>query len=378
MVKIKEGYVMSAKEREEYERQNALPRKASGRVDYYFKPQTKYPPRIYVFMDAELWRDRNRRPMGLHTAYPFLSRPMNKEEIEYHHFNWRLCYHQYEDWNKLIYAEEKEAEELEQEEPGKGIAFLNKLKACREKFPLNAAVGKFPPVPPEVPADEETVYLRELIESGDALNAAEVSRLLDDEQSGEKRPAVLFALRQLYQNCVQPATERQTLDEQRIKRKVVLQADRTRRNFVRRVYNKNKLFALEEIRYKYPGYTEAMLAKDLQRRERPAKCKKRKPVTDLRQCQLQKLAHRLRYGVLDEKDYHNTCCKMVILQNAHNQRLPIPLTVKLQGETLVYSFGWRIREGVVKEFVTLANSPEMTHNALQERYEQMVQSNYSY
>ncbi len=78
MVKLKDGYVMNPREQAEYERVDALPRKVSGKVEYYFKPQTKYPPRIYVFMDAEIWCDRNRRPMGLYNAVPFLSRPMNR------------------------------------------------------------------------------------------------------------------------------------------------------------------------------------------------------------------------------------------------------------------------------------------------------------
>ena len=57
MVKIKDGFRMSAREMAEYERMDALPRKQSGRVDYYYKPQTKYPPRIYVYMHAEIWCD---------------------------------------------------------------------------------------------------------------------------------------------------------------------------------------------------------------------------------------------------------------------------------------------------------------------------------
>ncbi|PAW95068.1 hypothetical protein CKK33_16830 [Mucilaginibacter sp. MD40] len=378
MVKIKEGYVMSQREREEYERQNVLPRKASGRVDYYFKPQTKYPPRIYVFMHAETWCDRNRRPMGLHTAFPFLSRPMTKGEIEYHHFDWRLCYHQYEDWNRLLYAEEKEAEDLDLEMEGAGTEFLNQLKSFREKFPLNADLGKLPPVPPELPADEETVYLRELIDTGDALSGAEVAKLLDDELKTQKRPAVLIALRQLYQNFGKPDDKQSPLAEQAIRRKVELQQQRTRRNFVRRVWQKNKLFAMEEIRVKYPDYTANMLAADLHQKKKTAKRKKHKPVTDLRQCQLQKLAHRLKYAQLDEKDYHDTCNRIAILQQAHSLRLPVPLLVNLQKEALVYSFPWKIREGVVKNFVTLANKPGMTHQALQERHNEMVRSNYSY
>ncbi len=378
MVQIKEGYVMSQRERAEYERQDALPRKASGRVDYYFKPQTKYPPRIYVYMHAEIWCDRNRRPMGLHAAFPFLSFPMNKGEIEYHHFDWRLCYHQYEDWDKLIYAEEKEAEELDMEMEGTGTDFLNKLKTFRSKFPLKANLGELPPVPPEFQADGETIYLRELIDKGEQLSTAEVAKLLDSELQTNKRPAVMIALRQLYQNFGKAEGQQAALTETGIRRKVELQEQRTRRNFVRRVYQKNKLFAMEEIKTKYPEYTEAMLAADLHRTKKSAKRKKHKPVTDLRQCQLGKLAHRLKYNQLDDKAYHDTCNRIAILQQAHRLRLPVPLLVNLQKEALVYSFPWKIREGVVKEFVALANQTGMTHQTLKERHNEMVRSNYSY
>jgi hypothetical protein len=373
MVKIKEGYVMSPRERED-----ALPRKASGRVDYYFKPQTKYPPRIYVYMHAETWCDRNRRPMGLHTAFPFLSRPMTKGEIEYHHFDWRLCYHQYEDWNRLIYAEEKEAEELDKEIGGAGTDFLNQLKSFRSKFPLNANLGELPPDPPELPVDEETVYLRELIVTGEDLNAAEVVKLLDKELQTQKRPAVMIALRQLYQNFGRSVDKQAALTEPGIRRKVELQQQRTRRNFVRRVYQKNKLFAMQEIQVRYPDYKEAMLAADLHIAKKATKRKKHKPITDLRQCQLEKLAHRLQYAKLNEKDYNDTCNRIAILQQAHNLRLPVPLLVNLQKEVLVYSFPWKVREGVVKEFVALANKAGMTHQALQVKHDEMVRSNYSY
>jgi hypothetical protein len=45
MGKIKEGVVMTVQEKAEFDRVNTLPRKASGSVAYYFKPQTKFPPR---------------------------------------------------------------------------------------------------------------------------------------------------------------------------------------------------------------------------------------------------------------------------------------------------------------------------------------------
>jgi hypothetical protein len=41
MLKIKKGCVMNAREKTEFDRVNALPRKTSSRVDYY-KTQTNY------------------------------------------------------------------------------------------------------------------------------------------------------------------------------------------------------------------------------------------------------------------------------------------------------------------------------------------------
>lgn len=135
---------------------------------------------------------------------------------------------------------------------------------------------------------------------------------------------------------------------------------------------------MQEIQLRYPDYIEAMLLNDLAVKSRKEKRKKHKPITDLRRCQLEKLSARLRSGALDEQEYHQTCCKIVMLQNAHDHRLPIPLTVTLNKQTLVYSFGWRIRENVVKSFVGLANSKGMTHEELGKKYQEMVSSNYSY
>jgi hypothetical protein len=378
MVKIKEGYVMNPREQAEYDRVNALPRKTTGKVDYYFKPQSKYPPRIYVFMHAEIWCDRNRRPMGLFHALPFLSRPMNREEIEYHHFNTRLCYHQYEDWDKLLYAEEQEAAELDRENPGRGAAFLEELKGFREKYPLGNKPEVLVEAKPVVEEDGLSAYLGDLMARGDRMTAGEISGLMDEEQAGEKRPAVLILLRELYKNTVLAPEEKAVITEAKIDRKVFLSQERSRKNYVRRVFAHNQLFALEEIRGKYPDYTEAMLWLDLKKRKTKLKRKKRKPVLDLRRCQLLKLAHRLRSGELSESEYHATCCRMVMLQQAHDGRLPIPLRVNIRKETLVYSFDWRTREGVVKSFVELANTKGMTHEALKKRYLEMVSSTYSY
>lgn len=378
MVKIKEGYVMNPREQAEFDRVNALPRKTAGTVAYYFKPQTKYPPRIYVFMHSEIWCDRNRRPMGLFHAFPFLKRPMNSEEIEYHHFDTRLCYHQYEDWDKLIYAEEKEAEQLEREQPGRGEAFLEKLRSFQDKYTLGSPRLIVRPGIAEPSESEELLYLRELMSKAAELNAKEIGELLEKEQAGEKRPCILILLREMYKEAAGALNNLAKMTTEVIQHKAEVSAQRSRRNFVRRIYRCNPLFALEEIGQRYPGYDTAMLTTDLRRKPTKKKRSKKKPVLDLRRVQLAKLAEKLHQANEDEHTYHEVCTRMAMLAEAHRKRCPIPVTVKLQDRTKAYYFHWKTRETVVKAFVALANMPEQTHEALEERHSEIISSNYSF
>jgi hypothetical protein len=378
MVKIKEGYVMNARQKAEFERVDALPRKKGGLGAYYYKPQTKYPPRIYVYMDAELWRDRNRRPMGLHTAFPFLTRPMNQEEIEYHHFNERLCYHQYENWEKLIYAEEKEAEQLDLEDPGTGTAFLEKLKTFQDRYTLGSSTAHAQPNQEITIVDDETQLIQRLIQNGHNYPVTEIGKMLDREQQGQKRLPVLILLRELYKSLATGEPQPLDITAEQLNRKVSISELRTRRNFVRRVFKQNRLFAIAEICLKYPGYTEAMLFADIKSKAKNKHHKKLKPVLDYRRCQLNKLAKRLKDANLNEAEYQKTCCQMVILQQAHDLRLPIPKPVTYAKQTEVYSFNWKTRESVIKSFVQRANSEGMNHEQLAKIHEQMTNSNYSY
>lgn len=369
---------MNARQKAEYERLNALPRAKSGMVAYYYKPQTKYPPRIYVFMQAELWQDRNRRPMGLHTAFPFLTRPMNGEEIEYHHFNERLCYHQYEDWGKLIYAEEKEAEQLDLENPGTGAAFLEKLKCFQDRYSLGSLVVQTPNKPEPVSESKEMRLVNDLLKNGHQYPVAEIGTMLDEEQQGLKRIPVLIVLRELYRSLANGNPEPLLITAQQVERKANLSALRTRQNLARRVIKQNRLFALEEIRQRYPNYTAAMLDSDLSVKGNKAVPKRKKPVLDYRRCQLAKLARRLKEDALDESQYYKTCCQIVILQQAHDLRLPIPKAVTFAKQTEVYSFHWKTRETVIKAFVEQANTAGMTHERLAIIHEQMTSSAYCF
>lgn len=255
MVRIKEGYVMNAREKAEFERVDALPRKQTGTVAYYFKPQTKYPPRIYVFMHAEIWCDRNRRPMGLQYAFPFLTRPMNPEEIEYHHFDIRLCYHQYEDWGKLIYAEEQEAERLDNKRAGLGADFLERLKGFQQQYPLAGAARLTQKIPDADAPDKESERIRNLIENGQSYSVAEIGRLLHEEQQGLKRLPILILLRELYKKSATSNIAPLQITAEQLEKKAAVSFNRTRRNLARRVFKHNRLFALSEIQQTYPDYS---------------------------------------------------------------------------------------------------------------------------
>lgn len=379
MVKIKEGYVMNPREQEQFDRVNALPRKASGTVAYYYKPQTKYPPRIYVFMHAEIWQDRNRRPMGLHTAFPFLTRPMNSGEIEYHHFDIRLCYHQYEDWGRLLYAEEKEAEQLDLEKPGKGTAFLERLRGYQPNYPIGERQVYQQPEPVVAVENPNTAYLIELMRKAPDLDVKTVGKLMEEEQQGQNRKVILILLREMFKAAAGAANQLDTFTTEIIQRKADRSEERSRKNFVRRVYRDNPLFALAEIRERYAGYEQDQLLVDLKKRK-PEKLKrvKSKPILDLRRVQLQKLALKLELSKDDEIAYQAICERMAILAEAHRNRCPIPIAVKLQGESRIYYFNWKTRETVVKGFVAKANSKGMTHEVLQKAYNEIISSNYSF
>lgn len=369
---------MSARQQAEHERVNALPRKGYGNVAYYYKPQTKYPPRIYVFMHSEMWPDRNRRPMGLHTSFPFLVRPMNSEEIEYHHFDIRLCYHQYEDWDKLVYAEEQEATQLDKEKEGSGTAFLEKLKSFRNRYRLVITDSPKAVSIAEPAENEEMRCLRELLRKADHLTAPEISALLEEEQQGQQRTTILILLRELYKAAGGEKNSLNLLTPEIIQRKAVALEDRKRKNYVRRVYRDNPLFAVEEIRNRYPGYDEQALMADLKRKPGKVKRHNLKQVLDLRRVQLGKLAARLNLLKEDDQTYNAVCGTIVMLEEAHRLRAPIPITVTYQKKSEVYYFHWKTRETVVKSFVRFANQPGQNHEACKIRHQEIISSNYSF
>lgn len=135
-IRIKKGVLWTPEEKIRFDRDNSRERLKCGRVDLYFKPENSYPARIYVFMHAEMWRDRNRRPMGLAFSHPFISRPMTKEEIEYHHFDIRLCYHQYESLEKLLFSEQCECDFLDIQSVWMGTRYMHQLKKLINKYPI--------------------------------------------------------------------------------------------------------------------------------------------------------------------------------------------------------------------------------------------------
>ena len=362
---------MSPREKTEFDRVNALPRKTEGMVAYYYKPPTKYPARIYVFMHAEIWQDRNRRPMGLYNAFPFLKRQMNKEEIEYHHFDHRLCYHQYEDWDKLIYAEEKEAEQLDKEHPGYGAKFLTALKDHSKKYVIGERSMPVTPKPQTAQPDPTSILMQDLIRNGGNYTSREIADMMKQEQQGENRTVIMILLRELYKESAGEREEKPVLTVQLIEHKAAVSQQRSRRNFARRTFARNPLFALLEIRERYPEYTEEQLAADLKRKSIPVKKDKSKTPRDLRRCQLSKLAGNLKYEQ-DTKSYHDLCNRIVMLENAHKLRLDIPLAVSLDGLRKAYYFHWLTPEAEVKAFVNAANTKGASHDVLTQKFKTII------
>lgn len=379
MVKLKEGIVLTPSEREWYELMDAKPRKQCGTVGYYYKRQTKYAPRIYMFIHHENWPDRNRRPMGLHQARPFYTRPMSQEEIEYHHFDSRLCYRQYEDWPNLLADEADSASELEEEQGGLGARVLDDLASFRRIHPLSdddyRGGLELPPNEIDLGQHGEKV-VQLLIKWQRFFQGAQLSKAISGEFQGAKRKPVMMALNYLF-NQLDRKTKK-PLTAEWIATRLRQSDDRSRRNFVRRAFKTNPLFALVEIRSKYPDYQECQLIGDLKIGKKKQRRKKRKPILDLRRKQMEKLAFGLRFADPKSKEYHRACTQIALLQEAHNERRPILLRVTFEGQTRGYSFGWQTREEVVKSFASQSNSPGMTFEALNKIYDDVTSSRYGY
>lgn len=138
-----------------------------------------------------------------------------------------------------------------------------------------------------------------------------------------------------------------------------------RKLHARRVFNKNPMFAIEEISVRYPGYCEDLLLSDIKLKSKSKKTKKKKKsIWDFRRRQLDKYAGLLKYTDRDSKEYHDICIKMVMLEEANRAKSDIALFVKLGDEKIVYSFAWTTKESHIKDFIRFANSGNATHEGL--------------
>ncbi len=144
---------------------------------------------------------------------------------------------------------------------------------------------------------------------------------------------MVVALRCLYSSMAEnPGEAPPDLTKAWLEKKIRLSAD-CRRNLVRRIYRKKPLFALAEIRAHCLEYAECQLDLDLTRNSVKTK---RKNLSLLQTCAVASFKNRLiSCQGLDENDAacHEACNRIVRLQEAHRHRLPIPLSVKLQGRT---------------------------------------------
>jgi hypothetical protein len=108
-----------------------------GFIEYVLKPAGKYPARVYLFIDAANFQDRNRRVQGCMGRVAFASRSMDRHEVIRSHFAYRMEYIQYENIDALI---EDETGIVGQTHPL--IQKLNELKASGF---FNNLKGKYKP-----------------------------------------------------------------------------------------------------------------------------------------------------------------------------------------------------------------------------------------
>eukprot|EP01012_Entosiphon_sulcatum_P015538 TRINITY_DN20491_c0_g1_i1.p1 TRINITY_DN20491_c0_g1~~TRINITY_DN20491_c0_g1_i1.p1 ORF type:complete len:237 (-),score=29.62 TRINITY_DN20491_c0_g1_i1:658-1368(-) len=132
-----------------------------------------------------------------------------------------------------------------------------------------------------------------------------------------------------------------------------------RKRFVRRVWKKYPLFAIELIKERYFDYTEDLLIPDLtisKRATKKVKFKKNISSFGLRISQIQKLAGLLKFKDTSEQERNTICNKIVGYSNALKLKTPILLTVRYAGEAREYSFKWNETEDKIKTFVALTKT----------------------
>lgn len=154
------------------------------------------------------------------------------------------------------------------------------------------------------------------------------------------------------------------------------QKDRYRRKrFVKRILKRVPLYAMEEIRRRYPDYDEYMLRDDTKTRDPVTKShrhKKKKADDDFRSRQLAKYAELLKQSDEGSKDYHKACTQIALLTQNHNEKRQIHIVVKKNGDVRGFNFNWQTREVYIKKFIQLANEKTSTWEDLMKSQDNII------
>lgn len=139
-------------------------------------------------------------------------------------------------------------------------------------------------------------------------------------------------------------------------RKAQYIVDNRRKRFVRRVWKKYPLFALQLIKERYVDYSEELLIKDLyvqSKKNKKEKFKKNIASFGLRISQIQKLSWLLKSSDTSEKERNTICNKIAGYMNGLKLKAPIVLTVNYSGILKEYNFKWNDTESRIKTFLQL-------------------------
>jgi hypothetical protein len=215
---------------------------------------------------------------------------------------------------------------------------------------------------------EEIVF--EINENLYRYSCTDLFEASDAEREHQNRKSVLLALNAGVR-VRNDGIKLPYLDADKLRKKAKSILARSKRNFVKRMVAKHGFFAMDEILKRYPGYDEYQLERDLaQKPKKKARKERHYPVyKDARRVQMRKLAwliSKRRNVDPDDKEYHNACIMIAILQHAHNRKEPIRLAVKYPDEALEYNFAYNTEYDKIKRFIKHANEKGMSHERLKE------------
>lgn len=165
---------------------------------------------------------------------------------------------------------------------------------------------------------------------------------LSTERKNQNRKPVIYALIR----CINGKKGTESFTIEKIMQSVKAMETKARKRFVRNTYKKTSIWAIEEIKKKYPNYTESNLIDDLKPKK---KSRKIKLLTSFRDKQIEKL-YKLIMGIDESHENYNKYCNM-IATNINSYNKAITYQVSKEDKTKTFTFPAKTKEEIVVTFL---------------------------